>query len=263
MYNLMRITVPLALLAIAGPLATPAAAQTAGAVEFSVLGVWHNKTVPIDGLRGFGGGTRLGVWLPAGFEIEGQLDLTTLRNWAPPEARFTMLHYNASLLYNIALANGGSFYLRGGYGKLHPSSACNERGPCATFGAATGAVGFRVPIAGGLQFRAEAMVRSRSVYNYTSFGSNVGLTILSRTKGGPGDQLDSDRDGVADRRDRCPDTPLGALVDGRGCPTDRDADGVFDGIDRCPTTPRGAAVNEFGCPAPPPVPPTASPRHQR
>jgi hypothetical protein len=262
MYNPMRITVPLALVALAGLPVTPVAAQTAGSVEFAVLGVWHNKTVPIDGLRGFGGGARLGVWLPAGFELEGQLDLTTLRNWAPPAARFMLLHYNASLLYNIRVAGGGSVYLRAGYGKLSPGAACDYRGPCATFGAATGALGFRAPIAGGVQLRAEAMVRNRSIYNYTSFGSSVGLTFVSRTGANPADLLDGDRDGVSDRRDRCRDTPLGALVDSRGCPTDRDGDGVFDGIDRCPASPPGAAVNEFGCPAPP-VPPDASRRRQR
>jgi hypothetical protein len=106
------------------------------------------------------------------------------------------------------------------------------------------------------------MVRNRSIYDYTSFGSSIGLTFVSRTKPGPADLLDSDRDGVSDRRDRCRDTPLGALVDSRGCPTDRDGDGVFDGIDRCPTTPPGAPVNEFGCPAPP-VPPAASQQRRR
>jgi OOP family OmpA-OmpF porin len=197
-----------------------------------------------------------------GFELEGQLDLTTSRNSAPPAARFMLLHYNAGLLYNVRFANGGSLYLRAGYGKLRPSAACNFKGPCATFGAATGALGLRVPIAGGVQLRAEAMVRNRSIYSYTSFGSSFGLTYVSRTGPSSADLLDGDRDGVSDRRDRCRDTPLGALVDSRGCPTDRDGDGVVDGLDRCPATPRGAAVNEFGCPAPPVPPAVSQPRRR-
>jgi len=59
---------------------------------------------------------------------------------------------------------------------------------------------------------------------------------------------DTDGDGVGDREDACPDTPLQAIVDTRGCPTDQDRDGVFDGIDQCAQTARGATVDAAGCP---------------
>lgn len=59
---------------------------------------------------------------------------------------------------------------------------------------------------------------------------------------------DTDGDGVADRRDACPETPLQAVVDTSGCPTDRDRDGVFDGTDQCEGTARGATVDGAGCP---------------
>lgn len=61
--------------------------------------------------------------------------------------------------------------------------------------------------------------------------------------------FDSDRDGVAGHRDRCPDTPAGILVDERGCPRDSDRDGVFDQLDACADTPAGWAVDAIGCPA--------------
>jgi len=61
-------------------------------------------------------------------------------------------------------------------------------------------------------------------------------------------QADSDRDGVPDWKDKCPGTPIGAIVDASGCPKDSDNDGVFDGLDRCPNTPSGAKVNASGCP---------------
>lgn len=64
--------------------------------------------------------------------------------------------------------------------------------------------------------------------------------------GGP---RDSDMDGVYNRGDACPDTPLGVVVDDVGCPMDSDMDGVFDGLDECPHTPYGATVDEFGCPS--------------
>ncbi|MBN1755605.1 OmpA family protein, partial [bacterium] len=59
---------------------------------------------------------------------------------------------------------------------------------------------------------------------------------------------DTDRDGVPDKQDECPDTPFGAIVDEFGCPLDSDDDGVFDGIDQCPKTPNRAIVDATGCP---------------
>ncbi len=60
---------------------------------------------------------------------------------------------------------------------------------------------------------------------------------------------DADGDGIADKVDKCPGTPRGALVDATGCPKDSDGDGVYDGIDKCADTPKGAVVDETGCPA--------------
>lgn len=63
---------------------------------------------------------------------------------------------------------------------------------------------------------------------------------------------DSDGDGVADARDKCPNTTPGAAVDTDGCPKpavvkDTDKDGVPDTTDLCPNTPAGATVDEDGC----------------
>jgi outer membrane protein OmpA-like peptidoglycan-associated protein len=58
---------------------------------------------------------------------------------------------------------------------------------------------------------------------------------------------DSDKDGVINKIDRCPDTPFGAIVDEYGCPMDSDGDGVFDGLDKCPNTIYGAVVDLTGC----------------
>ncbi len=59
---------------------------------------------------------------------------------------------------------------------------------------------------------------------------------------------DSDGDGIKDKFDQCPDTPLGAFVDEYGCPLDGDGDGVYDGLDGCADTPQGAIVDITGCP---------------
>jgi len=58
---------------------------------------------------------------------------------------------------------------------------------------------------------------------------------------------DTDRDGVPDDLDECPDTPMGVKVDEKGCPLDSDGDGVYDYLDQCPGTPKGARVDEKGC----------------
>jgi outer membrane protein OmpA-like peptidoglycan-associated protein len=59
---------------------------------------------------------------------------------------------------------------------------------------------------------------------------------------------DSDGDGVPDGRDKCPNTPKGAVVDQNGCPKDSDGDGVMDGFDKCPDTRKGLKVDASGCP---------------
>lgn len=73
---------------------------------------------------------------------------------------------------------------------------------------------------------------------------------------------DSDRDGVIDPFDACPGTPLGTVVDEKGCPppppparlADSDGDGVPDSFDQCANTPAATVVDEKGCPLPPPAP---------
>ncbi len=56
---------------------------------------------------------------------------------------------------------------------------------------------------------------------------------------------DADGDGVKNKRDKCPATPPGVLVDGSGCPIDTDKDGVPDYLDKCPSIPGSAGMN--GC----------------
>ena len=61
-----------------------------------------------------------------------------------------------------------------------------------------------------------------------------------------GKAKDTDGDGVADRKDKCPDTPAGVKVDLVGCPLDTDGDGVADYLDKCPDVKGLAALQ--GCP---------------
>ena len=57
---------------------------------------------------------------------------------------------------------------------------------------------------------------------------------------------DDDKDGVANKRDKCPNTPAGVTVDTKGCPVDFDNDGVADYLDKCPKLSGSVALN--GCP---------------
>ncbi len=60
--------------------------------------------------------------------------------------------------------------------------------------------------------------------------------------------IDSDRDGVYDNIDKCPNTPRLSKVDKYGCPIDSDRDGILDYKDRCAKTPKGVEVDRNGCP---------------
>jgi OmpA-OmpF porin, OOP family len=68
----------------------------------------------------------------------------------------------------------------------------------------------------------------------------VGLTFNM------GNSKDSDKDGVSDKKDNCPDTPSGVKVDKMGCPLDRDNDGVADYEDNCPDVAGSKSLK--GCP---------------
>lgn len=67
---------------------------------------------------------------------------------------------------------------------------------------------------------------------------------------GSGRLSDGDGDGVLNVRDKCPNTPIGSIVDENGCAIDSDGDGVSDGLDHCPRTSYRARglVDIYGCP---------------
>jgi outer membrane protein OmpA-like peptidoglycan-associated protein len=89
------------------------------------------------------------------------------------------------------------------------------------------------------------------------FGLNRGVgSPLARAFVGLGwapDNRDRDRDGIIDRKDRCPDEPedWDGFQDEDGCPdTDNDTDAIPDVVDKCPNQPedRDTFQDEDGCP---------------
>jgi OOP family OmpA-OmpF porin len=115
-----------------------------------------------------------------------------------------------------------------------------------------------MPLGGGLKINITRRIafQYQVLYNFTS-GDNRDLDassdgndhFLSHALGlviSFGYPKDSDGDGVPDRFDNCPETPIGVIVAIDGCPQDRDGDGVPDFVDKCPSVPGLAAFS--GCP---------------
>jgi len=90
-----------------------------------------------------------------------------------------------------------------------------------------------------------------TVYGHCVLAGSHSFEYIASCTGKPEPMMekmvDSDGDGIADDKDRCPSTVAGARVDGNGCEFDSDNDGVLDSADRCPSTIGGAQVDAFGC----------------
>ena len=80
---------------------------------------------------------------------------------------------------------------------------------------------------------------------------DCGLSVVDPVTGRADCLADSDRDGVQDGTDQCPDTASGVKVNDVGCPVetggDADSDGVLDSDDQCPGTAQGLTVDAKGC----------------
>lgn len=87
---------------------------------------------------------------------------------------------------------------------------------------------------------------------HTAYSATLNLTYYMTFK--PSKVSDRDGDGIADKKDKCPDQPetVNGVDDTDGCPevTDRDKDGIFDDKDQCPDHPEtiNGFLDEDGCP---------------
>jgi len=198
-----------------------------------------------------GGNLRLGYWVYGPLSIEAEGTLSRPTTTSALAAKVSVKSVGAFALFNAQLGHSAIAFLRGGYASVTygggcPSVSIPGSGPCGSAGAIIGGAGIRLALTPALMLRTEGVVsRSQTALKFNNYALNAGLSVMLGSQ--PLTDLDKDR--VYDRKDRCPDTPPGALVDKRGCPTDADGDQVFDGLDRCPGTQRGAAVDKVGCPA--------------
>ncbi len=227
---------------------TPVWAQTGarGQVEMGAFGAYTKfdaGSIALD--PEFGAGGRLSFFFSRIFSLEASGDRIESADVTGLGVNVTRL--SGTLLANTRQVGGSTVYVGAGYERLYYRGALNQEDN-----------GFHVILGDRISLggRAALRIQGRVAYFPSSplkaagdqvinFGGTVGISVYAF--GGP--PRDADRDGVANRGDQCPDTPLGAQVDPVGCPTDEDSDNVFDGLDDCPQTPSGAFVDGVGCPS--------------
>ena len=159
---------------------------------------------------------------------------------------YDFFHASGNLVLSPARHRWGTPYLfvGGGVARLKPASGTKEDTGGIEFG---GGVKMWMTDAIGLRFEArdisfKPLQETGTQENFHNVVIGAGLTFAIG-----GTPRDTDGDGVADKNDKCADTPKGATVDASGCPMDSDGDRVLDGLDKCPGTPKGATVDSTGC----------------
>src|SRR6266545_3542066 len=241
---------------LVGLLALPrgsVAAQHAGQFEVGAFGSYARYDAAFGLANKVGGGARLGYFLGNVVGLEGDVLFQPGYTFSTGSTTATMqpLIGSASLVANVVRGPRVVLYVLGGYSLLD----FGTRAPYDfTDHAAHGGAGARIFLTDRVALRLEG----RGIYTpRTSAASSsgtathvvatAGLSVLHL--GRPPKVADvADKAGVPDRVVACPNPPLGATLDPRGCPLDSDADGVPDGVDKCPTTPAGAVVDAVGCP---------------
>jgi outer membrane protein OmpA-like peptidoglycan-associated protein len=193
-------------------------------------------------------GGRLG-WMLAPY-----VGLEAAGGWSPAEedidngSDVTFWHASGNLILTPYVWSFGGPFLSAGGGYVVRNS--DDAPDDLHFGTLDAAGGWIAWLGGNVGLRLEARnILSIPPDNWQGANKNDAIFSGGLTWAFGGTPRDADGDGVADRKDTCPDTPAGAVVDATGCPLDADGDGVFDGLDQCPNTPAGARVNASGCPA--------------
>ncbi len=229
--------------------ATAASAQSAGTFEITGFGRFTRFDDTLRIQEEFGGGGSLGFYLLPILALEAEGAYTnTHSNVTGLSVSNAPLRGRLSLHIPIGgYASGirvGAGYVRNLYRK---NVSFNDNGFTGIFGVRWGlsaSYGFRID---GTADYVRSPEGGRAD-EYINWGAQVGLSLL--LGGSSGGVKDRDQDGVGDKLDRCPNTPVGKAVDAAGCAAsqkDADRDRVNDAADRCPSTVAGELVDAEGC----------------
>ena len=229
-------------------LAAPLAAQKAGTIELGFFGRYTNFDQSLQVADGGGAGGRLGIFVARNLELEGDASYSSLPREGGIGGHLSAVPIHARLLYNFPVGEHSALLLGGGwthneYGKSYKAKDDGFGGLAGLRLGMGGTVSIRLDITADYMSSPAVDTIFTGVDNW-NYGVQAGLSLL--TGQGP---RDSDRDGITDEFDRCPNTPRGAVVDSNGCP-DSDGDGVFDLTDQCANTPAGDRVDARGCSLP-------------
>lgn len=166
---------------------------------------------------------------------------------APFAGKGELKYYAIDAIYRLQPRNESSFFWKAGLGKLKFDGR-GQGGPHFIWG-----LGYEQKVSDQLSLVVGLDAPFTSQPTFHDYAPYLGVNYLfnkpkSKT---PVKQAsipkDSDKDGVLDMNDRCPNTPANRKVDTSGCQLDSDKDGVVDHLDQCPNTPAGAKVDEKGC----------------
>ena len=194
-------------------------------------------------------GGRLGWYTGSWLGVEAAAGLTPSTEDVVANPRdFDFLHASGNLVIAPAQGRwGGPFaFVGGGYEQLKPAAGEKRETGGIEFGGGlkfwlTDVIGLRLE-ARDISFKPFEDIGPQQHLHNVLIGAGLTLALGATPR-------DTDGDGVPDRKDKCPGTPVGAKVDVTGCPIDSDGDGVWDGIDQCPDTPKGCTVDAKGCPS--------------
>lgn len=196
-------------------------------------------------------GARLGFNSNPWFGIEGSLLMSPTHAKGDVGAFNRTFFASGNAIVRFTPHHWVTPYVTGGWGNAHFDPDGGSERNMQGFEAGAG---FEFRLGGGIGRRVDLRIDARNVFLHDPDDAvlrdqvqNTVLVTAGLQFSLGGSPRDSDLDGVADREDRCPDTPRLAQVTEGGCPIDTDRDGVYDGLDRCDTTARGVVVDEFGC----------------
>jgi outer membrane protein OmpA-like peptidoglycan-associated protein len=232
-------------------MASLASAQSAGTFEITGFGRFTRFDDTLRIQEELGGGGSLGFFLLPILALEA-------------EGAYTRTHSNVTGLpvSNIPLRGRLSLHIPiGGYAsgiRIGAGYVRNLYRKSVNFddNGFTGIFGFRFGLSPSYGFRIDGTadyVKSPEggrADHYVNWGAQAGVSLmLGRSSGGVKDR---DKDGVGNKVDQCPNTPVGKAVDAVGCASsqkDTDRDRVDDEADRCPATATGETVDAEGCAA--------------